>query len=212
MTHVAFLLLVSIYFIFEYKQSNVMYNFTCIYIIYTQYKQCFSTDTLIAAAERHKLILRSSTCGDKGQQIGDEILAECAGVRYAVDVAALWAEIGVREVVEHHESKEKEGHDDGQGYGEQTHLLHSVPLADGDVRDKDEGGQDTKDEASDLSEVVDVGKCAQNCRVDGKSYRIETEIADMHTLLRLFYVMFSGQIANDSGEIAMFSHLTLSVM
>lgn len=64
------------------------------------------------------------------------------------------AEVWVREVVKHHESKQEESQDDRQGYGEEAELLDSVPLADGDVRDKDEGGQNSEDEPSDLSEAV----------------------------------------------------------
>lgn len=98
----------------------------------------------------------------------DEITAEGACVRYTADVAAVRAEVGVGEVVENDKAKEEEDNDDRQGNGDEAELLGTVPLADGDVRHEDEGGQNTKDEAAYLSEVVNVWQCAKNC-VQGRN-------------------------------------------
>ena len=69
------------------------------------------------------------------------------------------------QVVEDHEPKQEECQDDGDGDGEETELLDTVPLPYGDVGHKDEGGQRTKDEPSDLREVVNVGQSSKYCEM-----------------------------------------------
>ena len=99
-----------------------------------------------------------------GEEGGDEVIAEVGGVGDAVDVGALRAEVRVRQVVEHHHPEQEEHQDDWHGHRQEAELLQPVPLAQGDVRHKDEGGKDAKDESPDLGEVVDVRQRAQNCR------------------------------------------------
>ena len=88
--------------------------------------------------------------------VSDKVIAERASERDTGNVATLWAEVRIREVIEEDESNEEEGEDERQCSEDETQLLGLVPFPDGDVRDKDEGCYHSEQEATNLGVVVDV--------------------------------------------------------
>ena len=100
----------------------------------------------------------------KWGKIDDKILTKSFSVWDAVDIATLWAEVGVFQVIEDNKAQEKENEDDWECYRKKTQFLEPVPLSKTDIWHKYEGSQNSKHEASNLCEVINVWKSPQDCK------------------------------------------------
>ena len=67
------------------------------------------------------------------------------------------AKVGIGYVIKDDKSNEEESQDDGEGSEDQTKLLSSIPFANNDVRNEDEGRQNSEYEPAYLREVIDIG-------------------------------------------------------
>ena len=90
------------------------------------------------------------------KKCGYKVITKCSSVWYAVDVAAIGAKVGIRYVIKDDESDEEDSQNDREGGEDQAKFLSSVPLADDDVGNKDEGRENSKNETAYLGEVVNV--------------------------------------------------------
>ena len=121
---------------------------------------------------RYNVRARSQTV--KNRQ--DKVVTKCWRVRYTVDVGALRAKVWILHIVKCDEAKEVEEENDGEYSQHQTKLLDSVPLANVDVGHKDEGGEEAKDEASNLRKIVNVGQSAEDWGGGGRCVSVKQEI------------------------------------
>ena len=83
----------------------------------------------VGRSQSNLYIIMYCGSGNEWQEIGDKVITEGTGVGYTVDVATIGTEVGMLQVVEDHEPKQEECQDDGDGDGEETELLDTVPLS-----------------------------------------------------------------------------------